>query len=97
MITDKKNDFFATVMFQPDATLEDLYTHDITPDNTKIESLDYYKSIPAVIETFSLEDGSLDESALTNFYNNTLAVYNAFSNSNFEQLIIDQFEYDPYD
>lgn len=94
---DKKNDFIATVLFQPDATLEDLYANNITPDNTKIESADYYKKIPQVVEAFTKDSGEFDEQAFNTYYNNNLLAYNAFSNSDFEKLVFDQFEYDKDD
>ncbi|MBO7211762.1 MAG: hypothetical protein J6V44_12260 [Methanobrevibacter sp.] len=96
-MSDKKNDFFATVVFQPNATLEDFLAQDITPDNTKIESADYYKGIPEVIEMFTNDNGKFDEKAFNAFYNSNLSAYNAFANSEFEKQIFEQFEYDPYD
>ena len=46
----KKNDWFATLLFQPNMTLQDFANNDITPDNTSINTREYYKNIPEVKE-----------------------------------------------
>lgn len=92
----KKNDWFATLLFQPNMTLQDFANNDITPENTSLNSRDYYKTIPQVTEAFT-KDGKFDETKFNNFYQSALDVYNTYSNSEFENKLLETFEYDPFD
>ena len=96
-MTNKKNDWIATLMFQPEATLNDFYANNISPDNTTIQSQDYYKNIPQIQETFVKEDGTFDENQFNDFYNQSLQLYNVFASTDYNDKILDTFEYDPWD
>lgn len=93
----KKNDWFATLLFQPNMTLQDFANNDITPDNTSINTREYYKNIPQVIEAFKNEKGQFDETKFDTFYQSALSVYNDYANSKFENKLLETFEYDPFD
>ena len=60
--TNKPNDFIAASIngANENLSLDDLRYYNITPDNTGIQSKDYYKNIPKVKELF-IKDGKFDE------------------------------------
>ena len=90
----KKNDWLATIINQPDFSINDMYTNGITPSNTEMKTRDYYKNIPAVIEQFS-ENGKFDENKFNNFYQSSLIMYNKFSNDVFENSLLEEHEFSP--
>lgn len=75
----KPNDFFATIMYNNPSSFEEIVANGVTPDNTTIQSADYYKELEPVKEKFT-KDGKFDETAFNNFYTSSLAMYNEFSN-----------------
>ena len=79
----KKNDFLATLVKNPDLTLTDLKTAGITPDNTALLSKEEYKSIAGVQEAFKGEDGKFDEKKFNTFYDNARILYNNYANDEF--------------
>lgn len=93
----KKNDWFATLLFQPNMTLQDFANNDITPDNTSINTREYYKNIPEVIDAFKNENGQFDENKFNRFYQSALTVYNDYANNKFENKLLETYEYDPFD
>jgi hypothetical protein len=58
-MSNKPNDFFATLMFQPNTTFEDMAAEGLTADNLGLQSRDYYKDIQQVKDTFVGKDGRL--------------------------------------
>lgn len=94
-MTNKPNDFFATFLFQPQTTFEDLAAEGLTADNTGLESRDYYKSIPKVQETFVSKDGNFNETTFNNFYDNMLVLYNDYAKKDYEKILLDNVEYNP--
>ena len=93
----KKNDWFATLLFQPNMTLQDFANNDITPDNTSINTREYYKNIPEVIDAFKNENGQFDKNKFNRFYQSALTVYNDYANNKFENKLLETYEYDPFD
>ena len=79
----KKNDFLATLVKNPDLTLTDLKTAGITPDNTTLLSKEEYKGITGVQEAFKREDGKFDEKKFNTFYDNARILYNNYANDSF--------------
>lgn len=92
----KKYDFFATSLYQPDLTTDDLYNLGITPANTEMKSKEEYKKIPKVIEHFT-ENGIFNEEEFNNQYNNSLLIYDDYANKEFQKKVINEFQYDPTD
>ena len=79
----KVNDWVAAQMNAPvGVTSADFYANGITPENTEIQSRDYYRNIPQVQEAFN-KNGQLDEVAFNQFYDSALRTYNEFSNEDF--------------
>ena len=79
----KKNDFLATLVKNPDLTLTDLKTAGITPDNTALLSKEEYKSIAGVQEAFKGDDGKFDEKRFNTFYDNARILYSNYANDEF--------------
>lgn len=95
--TNKPNDFIAaSINSGENITLDDLYYYNITPDNTGIQSEDYYKRIPQIQELFT-KDGKFDEALYDAWYKDNLDLYNLWSNEDYEGKLIDAIERSPYD
>lgn len=75
----KKNDWVATMLFNQPSSMDEILANGVTPDNTGIQSKDYYKNIDAVQQTFKDQNGEFDNVAFDNFYNSALSMYNKFS------------------
>ena len=65
------------MLFNQPSSLDEVVANGITPENTGIQSKDYYKNIDAVQQTFT-QNGKFDEVAFDNFYNSALKTYNEF-------------------
>ena len=76
----KPNDFYAILMYNDPSSFEDIVANGITPENTTIQSADYYKNLDPVKEKFT-KGRKFDETAFMNSYNSSLAMYNEFSNT----------------
>ena len=93
--TNKPNDFIAaSINGGENVTLDDLRYYNITPDNTGIQSEDYYKRIPQVQELFT-KDGKFDEDLYDAWYKDNLDLYNSWSNEDYEGKLIDAIERSP--
>ena len=97
MVEQKKNDWLATMFLSPDKSVDDLITLGITPDNSVIQSEDYYKKIPQVQEQFKKEDGSFDDGLFSKYYNEVLDLYNKADEENIKAHVLDYYTYDPID
>lgn len=95
--TNKPNDFIAASIngANENLSLDDLRYYNITPDNTGIQSKDYYKNIPKVKELF-IKDGKFDEEKYNAWYNDTLDIYNTWANDDFENKMIDAMDRSSY-
>ena len=94
----KKNDWFATLLFQPEMTIDDFASNNITPDNTELKSKDYYKGKQQVIDYFTNKNtGKFDEDVFDNAYNSAMSTFNDYANDDFEKRVIENYEYDPFD
>lgn len=94
-MSNKPNDFFATLMFQPNTTFEDMAAEGLTADNLGLQSRDYYKDIQQVKDTFVGKDGRFDNKAYNTFYDNCLSLYNEYAQQDYEKLALQNFEYNP--
>lgn len=90
----KKHDWFAATLFQPELTTEDFFNAGIIPNNTEIKSRDYYKSLPSVVEKFTV-DNKFNEKAFNQTYDNALLSFNKYSTDEFDKLVLNEYEYDP--
>lgn len=96
-MSNKQNDFIAAVLYNQDASLEELYANGITPENTGIKERDEYKNIKAVQEAFSDKEGKFDEKSFNAFYDSALRVFNEYQNEDFTEKAIELIETSPLD
>ena len=92
----KQNDWVATIMYQPNMSLDELNSVGITVDNTQLQDREYYKNIDAVKNTFQT-DGKFDEKAYNSFYDQALLLYNEYANKSAADDFINTYKYDPMD
>lgn len=89
----KKNDWFATILHQPEMSLTDMYDNGVTPDNTDFKTRDFYKNMPQVVDAFTNDEGQFDETLFNNKYQSALKMYNDFANDDFENTILSNYDY----
>ena len=77
--------------------MQDIVANGITPNNTAIQSEDYYKNIDQVRAKFTDENGNFDEVKYDNFYRSALSTYNDYANGTFEKEMIQNMAKDPFD
>ena len=94
---ERKNDWIAALINRPDFTMVDMYANDIKPENTGLQDKDYYKEIPQVREKFTTDNGQFDEQAYGEFYDSALRMYNAYTDGDFLDKMIDNIERSPFD
>lgn len=96
-MTNKQNDWLATLLYQPNLSIEDLNSLGITPDNTELKSRDDYKSLSAIQDAFKTDSGNFDEKAFNNFYDSALLAYNQYADESAAGNIADNYKFDPFD
>lgn len=92
-MNNKKNDFLATLVKNPDLTLTDLKIAGITPDNTTLLSKEEYKGIAGVQEAFKGDNGKFDEKKFNTFYDNARILYNNYANDSFLESLPSKLTY----
>lgn len=93
-----KNDWIATILYNNPQSLDDMIAHGITPENTDIQNIDYYKNNDSVKENPTFQtDGKFDDNKFTNFYDSALNMYNQFSEEDWNNKLIDNMAVDPFD
>ena len=75
----KKNDWFATLLFNPDLSMREISEMGITTDNSGLKNKDEYRNIDAVKQAFSEPDGKFNEKKFNDFYNGALELYNQYA------------------
>jgi hypothetical protein len=93
----KKNDWVATMLFNQPSSMEEVIANGVTPENTGIQSKEYYKNIDAIQETFTGDDGKFNEVAFDNFYNSSLEMYNQFAQEEWTKKLVKDMDRDPFD
>lgn len=91
----KQHDFLATLVKNPDLTIDDLRENDITPDNSSFLSKDEYKNNPNVIEAFKDESGKFDEKKFNTYYDNARVLYANYASDELVNNINTNFTYGP--
>lgn len=87
-----QNDWFATRLLNDNATPDQLIISGITPENSIIQSPEFYKNKAKVQEKFMKDDGSFDDKAFNDFYAETLLYYQYLNGVNTESYILDAYE-----
>lgn len=88
----KTNDWVAALLNRPDFNMVDMYANGVRPDNTGIQDRDYYKNIPQVQEQFTGENGQFDENKYNEFYDSALRMFNAYSDGDFIDKMLNSIE-----
>lgn len=94
----KPNDWFVANALNPNASLDDFKSMALQPENTELQSQEYYKSQPAVQNIFKDKKGGFDETAFNNYYNSLIKSYNSFSTEKYDlKNFTDNLLYSEYD
>lgn len=94
----RTNDWFAANLNAPEGTtLLDMYASGITPDNTAINTRDYYKNIPQVQQAFMNDNGSFDEKTYNAYYDSAVRSFNDYADKDFIEKTISNMSRSPYD
>ena len=94
----KRNDFFATLINNPDLTIKDLKDNDITPDNSSLLSKDEYKNMEAVknCSEFLDDNGKFDDNKFDEYYKSAQILYNNYDQVELLQKLSKEQLYDPH-
>lgn len=95
MANNKTYDWFAASLYQPQLTPDDLVSLGVTAENSSMLDRETYKNNDDVKAQFTT-GGQFDEAAFNNFYDACLTSYNTKAQDDFEQKVIDNMAYDPY-
>lgn len=90
--TTTKNDWIAIRLLNDNATPDQMIVSGITPENSIIQSPEFYKNKAKVQEKFTKEDGSFDEKAFNDFYTESLLYYQYLNGVNTEDYILNTYE-----
>lgn len=93
----KQYDWFATRIFQPELSIDELFDQGITPENTGFKTRDDYRNMASVRDQFRTEDGGFDEDAFNDAYNSSREMYNLYTNREYNKKLLEEFAYDPYE
>ena len=91
----KQHDFLATLVKNPDLTVDDLRESGITPENSSFLSKNEYKNNPNVIEAFKDESGKFDENKFNTYYDNARILYANYASDELVKNIDKNFTYGP--
>lgn len=91
----KNNDWFATLLFNPDKDINNLKVAGITPENTGLKDREAYINIPEVKEVFKTQDGQFDSKAFNQYYDSALKIYNKFVADDVNEHLFADYVYSP--
>lgn len=96
MIDNKPNDWMLLTMDNPNFSLSRFADVGITPDNTSLQSRDFYKNNNYIRQQFSdPSTGKFDEVKFNNWYNNAATSYSQFAQNQYENDLYADLEFDP--
>lgn len=79
----KKNDWLASLYFNPDLSLTDFENSGITPENTAFRTRDEYKNMPQIVDAFKTPDGDFDEKKFNTFYDYAAQLYSNYATNQY--------------
>lgn len=94
---EKQYDWFATRIFQPEMSIDELFDQGITPENTGFKTRDEYKNIESVRDQFRNSEGLFDEDAFNRAYNSSREMFNLYTNREYSKKLLEEYAYDPYE
>lgn len=91
----RTNDWVATLLYNGDLAMNELSQVGITPDNTSLQTKDYYKKMDAVQSApeFCDENGTFQEAKFNAFYDNALNAFNQFTNDDYTKNLIANYQF----
>ena len=93
----KQYDWFATRIFQPELSLDELFDQGITPENTGFKTREDYKNNMSVRDQFRTEDGGFDEDSFNRAYDSSREMYNLYVNREYSKKLLEEYAHDPYE
>jgi hypothetical protein len=91
----KTNDWFAARFLNEDIGVGALLSSNINPSNSTLHPADFYKNKPKVQEKYQKEDGTFDEKAYKEFYDNIESEYQSLSSINSLDFVFNEYERSP--
>lgn len=86
----KENDLMMNMIANPDFSMSDFAVVGLNIDNTSLQPIDTYKTIPQVQEYFSDENGQFQEAKFKEAYQSALLGYNLMASDNFDKVMNQQ-------
>lgn len=93
----KANDWVVALVDNPTFGLQNFKDVGLSADNTVLQDKNTYRNSQYIQDKFQDSDGKFDETAFNKFYNNAASLYQAFANNQFEDDILSDVDFDPYD
>lgn len=92
-MADKKYDWFAALVQNPDLMINDFKNLGVTPDNSEFKSRSDYEGLPQVQEAFKDSNGKFNKAAFDQYYDNALLLYNNYSQNEYIPKATELFGY----
>lgn len=93
----KANDWVVALVDNPTFGLENFKDVGLSADNTVLQDKNTYRNSQYIQDKFQDNTGKFDETAFNKFYSNAASLYQAFANNQFEDDILSDTDFDPYD
>lgn len=93
----KQYDWFATRIFQPELSLDELFDQGITPENTGFKTREDYKNMTSVRDQFRNAEGGFDEDSFNRAYDSSREMYNLYVNREYSKKLLEEYAHDPYE
>ena len=93
----KANDWIVALVDNPTFGLENFKDVGLSADNTVLQDKNTYRNSQYIQDKFQDNNGKFDETAFNKFYNNAASLYQTFANNQFEDDILSDIDFDPYD
>ena len=90
---DKKYDWFAALVQNPDLMISDFKNLGVTPDNSEFKSRSDYEGLPQVQEAFKDANGKFNKEAFNQYYDNALLLYNNYAQNEYIPKATELFGY----
>lgn len=92
----KPNDWFIAMQDNPTFNMTNFKDVGLTPDNTGLKDKNTYRNSKYVQEKFTNTEGAFDEASFDKFYQSAAESYQAFANNQYEDDILSDVEFDPF-
>ena len=93
----QQNDWFATILYNPDKDFKNFKEAGLDAANTGLKDRESYKDIQAVQDQFKDAEGNFDEKLYNQFYDSAVRTYNTFVQGNIEDTFLRNMVKSPLD